>query len=82
MVVVPIDERGRLTIPKEIGIRDTRAIIIPAGSFIVAIPLPREPHREAEGWLDTDKTRSELKALAEEAAMEDAAKRARRRRQA
>jgi bifunctional DNA-binding transcriptional regulator/antitoxin component of YhaV-PrlF toxin-antitoxin module len=82
MAVVPIDERGRLTIPKEIGVRNTRAVIISAGSFIVAIPLPREPHREAEGWLDTDKTRSELKALAEEEAMEDAAQRARRRKQA
>lgn len=81
MAVVPVDERGRLTIPKEMGIRDTRAVIIPAGSFIVAIPLPKEPHKEAEGWLDTDKTRVELKSLAESAAMEDASRRAGRRKQ-
>jgi len=43
MVIVNIDERGRMTIPKEMGVRKTRAIVMPAGSFIVTIPLPRAP---------------------------------------
>jgi len=79
MAVVPIDERGRLTIPKELGIRNTRAVIILAGSFIVAIPLPENPAKKAEGWLKTGKTREELKRLSEEHAREDAVSRAKRR---
>ena len=81
MAVVPVDERGRLTIPKELGIRNTRAILIPAGSFIVAIPLPENPVEKAEGWLKTGKTRVELKRLSEEKAREDAVSRAKRREQ-
>ena len=33
MSVVEIDERGRMTVPKKLGLRKSRAIIIPAGSF-------------------------------------------------
>ena len=82
MAVVSVDDRGRLTIPKELGIRGTRAIIIPAGSFFVAIPLPEVPLEAAEGWLDSDKTRGQLKASADKHAAEDAVGRARRRKQA
>jgi bifunctional DNA-binding transcriptional regulator/antitoxin component of YhaV-PrlF toxin-antitoxin module len=82
MAVVTVDERGRITIPKEMGIRGTRAVVIPAGSFIIAIPLPEKPEKVAEGWLETGKTREELGALAEEEAKKDATTRAKRRRQA
>lgn len=82
MAIVNIDERGRMTIPKEMGVRKTRAIVIPAGSFIVTIPLPRAPHIEAESWLTTEKDRRKLKDSAEKTAREDAVKRAKRRRQA
>ncbi|MEM1570490.1 MAG: VapB-type antitoxin [Candidatus Bathyarchaeia archaeon] len=81
MTVVKVDERGRMTIPKELGVRETRAIIIPAGSFFIAIPLPKTPHEKAGDWLDTEKDRRELKALAERGAREDAVKRAKRRKQ-
>lgn len=81
MAIVTVDERGRLTVPKELGIRKTKAIIIPAGSFFVAIPLPKAPGEEAKGWLATSKSRIELKSLAEKAAFEDAVKRAKRREQ-
>lgn len=81
MAIVMIDERGRMTIPKEMGIRKTRAIVIPAGSFLVTIPLPRAPHEEAGTWLITTKERREMKTSAEKAAKEDAVKRARRRKQ-
>jgi len=79
MTVVPVDERGRMTIPKGMGIRDGRAVVIPAGSFIVVIPLPKHPEEEAEGWLETDRSRKELKELAEKEAQRDAAERAKRR---
>jgi len=48
MTVVSVDDRGRITIPKEMGIRNTRAIIIPAGSFLVTIPLPESSQIESE----------------------------------
>jgi bifunctional DNA-binding transcriptional regulator/antitoxin component of YhaV-PrlF toxin-antitoxin module len=81
MSVVEIDERGRLTIPKKIGLRKSRALIIPAGTFFVTIPLPRTPQKEAENWLSTEKERKELKIQAEKTAREDAVNRAKRRHQ-
>lgn len=81
MAVVSVDDRGRLTIPKEIGIRSTRVVIIPASSFFVTIPLPEAPLQTSEGWLKTGKTRGELKAVAEDSASTDAVERAKRREQ-
>ena len=81
MSVVEIDERGRMTVPKKIGLRKSRALIIPAGSFFVTIPLPKTPQKEAEKWLPTNTERKELKIKAETLAREDAVKRAKRRRQ-
>ncbi len=81
MSVVEIDERGRMTVPKKLGLRKSRAIIIPAGSFFVAIPLPNTPQKEAEKWLPANKKHKDLKSLAEKAATEDAVSRAKRRNQ-
>lgn len=82
MAVVSVDERGRLSIPKELGIRSERAIVIPAGSFLVIVPVPKEPSQYAKGWLRTTRSRVELKATAERRARADAVSRARRRKQA
>jgi len=81
MTIVTVDERGRMTIPSEIGIRKARAIVIPAGSFFVAIPLPKAPHEVARLWLTTKEERKDLKVSAERTAKEDAVKRAKRRNQ-
>lgn len=81
MSVVEIDDRGRMTIPKKIGLKKSRAIVIPAGSFFVTIPLPKTPQKEAENWLPTSKERKQLKIEAEKLAREDAVNRAKRRRQ-
>jgi len=81
MAIVKVDERGRITIPKEIGVRDTRAVIIPAGSFFVVIPLPVELHKYAGSWLPSKRRRKELKELAEKLAYKDAIERAKRRKQ-
>jgi len=81
MSIVKVDERGRMTLPREFGVRETKTIIIPAGSFFVVIPLPKTPHEKAKGWLTTKKERKELKILAEKTAKEDALKRAKRRKQ-
>lgn len=81
MSVVNVDERGRLTLPKETGVRKTRAVVIPAGSFIVIVPLPPKPSEYAKNWLKTEKERKELKKDAERLGREDAVKRAKRRKQ-
>jgi len=75
MPIVSVDARGRMTFPKEMGIKNTRAVIIHAGSFIVTIPLPQEPHKAAGGWLDTSKTRKELKTMTEKTAQDEANRR-------
>jgi len=79
--MVDIDERGRMTIPKEIGLRGSRAAVIPAGSFLVVVPIVGDPYDFAGGWLESDRDVNELKETAERRAGEDAAGRARRRRQ-
>ncbi len=81
MPVVEIDERGRMTIPKKIGVKQSRAIVIPAGSFFITIPLTGTPEKEAEKWLLTSKEYKELKGTAERCGREDAVSRAKRRRQ-
>jgi bifunctional DNA-binding transcriptional regulator/antitoxin component of YhaV-PrlF toxin-antitoxin module len=81
MSVVEIDDRGRMTIPKKIGVKQSRAIVIPAGSYFIIIPLTRTPEKEAEEWLHTSRERKELKVEAEKLAREDAVSRAKRRHQ-
>lgn len=79
MSVVEVDDRGRFTIPKEIGLRGTKVIIIPASTYFVVLPLHGDPYQYAKNWLKTDKPVGELKAEAEQTAQEDAAARAKRR---
>ena len=81
MAVVVIDDRGRLTIPSELHVRDTKATLIPAGPFMIIIPLPSHPVEASGGWLRTKRSINELKSLAEKQARRDAVKRAKRRKQ-
>ena len=81
MSVVEIDERGRMTIPKKIGVKHSRAIVIAAGTFFITIPLTKTPEKEAQNWLPTSRQRHELKGEAERLAKEDAVNRAKRRHQ-
>jgi len=81
MTVVVIDGRGRLTIPSELQVRDTKATLIPAGPFMIVIPLPTRPIEASGGWLATKLSRKDLKVLAEKEARRDAVKRAKRRKQ-
>lgn len=78
MPVVSIGKRGRMTFPKETGVRGEKAVLVSTGSFYTIIPIPEEPEKYAEGWLDTEKSRKELKKLAKEEAQKEAKKRARR----
>ena len=79
MPIVEIDEKGRMTIPKKMGISQSHAIVISAGSFFITIPLSRTPQKDAENWLSTSKAHRELKIQAEKLAREDALNRAKRR---
>jgi len=81
LAVVVIDGRGRLTIPSQLQVRDTKATLIPAGPFMIIIPLPALPVETSGNWLPTKLSRKELKALAEKQARKDAVKRAKRRKQ-
>jgi len=81
MPVVIIDERGRLTIPSELQVRNAKATLIPAGPFMILTPLPTRPVEASAGWLRTELSRKELKALAEDQALKDAVKRAKKRKQ-
>jgi len=82
VAVVVVDERGRLTIPSELRVRDTKATLIPAGPFLIIVPIPSQPLEASASWLHTKLSNKELKALAEKQARRDAIKRARRRKQA
>jgi bifunctional DNA-binding transcriptional regulator/antitoxin component of YhaV-PrlF toxin-antitoxin module len=81
MAVVVIDERGRLTIPSELQVRGIKAMLIPAGPFMIIIPLPQKALDASGGWLRTKSSRKELKVQAEKEARKDAVKRAKRRKQ-
>jgi len=70
-----------MTIPKKLRIRNTKAIVISAGNFLITIPLPMKLDEYAGSWLPSKRERKELKVLAEKAATEDAIKRANRRKQ-
>ena len=81
LTVVEVDERGRMTVPKEIGLRKAKAAVIPAGSFFVVIPLIGDPYKYAGGWLSATSEVKKLKKNAEKRAAEDAVSRAKRRKQ-
>jgi bifunctional DNA-binding transcriptional regulator/antitoxin component of YhaV-PrlF toxin-antitoxin module len=81
LAVVVVDDRGRLTIPKEFEVRGTRATVIPAGPFLIVVPIPPQPIEASSSWLESKLSRKELKALAEKAARKDAVGRAKKRKQ-
>ena len=51
---VELDERGRITIPKDIrqNIKHQKFIIIQAGDHIKLIPIPPDPFKTLEGALN------------------------------
>ena len=81
MSLVDIDDRGRFTIPREIGLRGARAVVVSAGTFFVVIPIRGDPYKLATGWLKTEKNTEALKDEAEKMASEDAAEGSKRREQ-
>ncbi len=73
---VELDERGRITIPKNIrqNIKHQKFIIIQAGDHIKLIPIPQDPLKTLEGALPTTKTFKQLRQEALELATKEALK--------
>lgn len=66
MSVVEIEEQARITILKKFGLKKSRAVIIPAGSFFVTMPLKKGAQKEDEKWLFSNIELRELENLVEE----------------
>ena len=75
--ILKVDSRGRLTLPKEF--RAEKVVAIPAGSFLILIPVPAKPREAAKSWLKSEKSVRKLRELAEREARREAVERARRR---
>lgn len=43
MSIVEIDDRGRVTIPKDMRVEADRALVIPMGESYMLVPIPRAP---------------------------------------
>ena len=74
MSVVEIDERGRVTIPKEIRVAADKALIIPMGETYMVVPIPKAPLE-----FDVKDTGVSAKARAERKLSEEVRARAKRR---
>lgn len=75
MSVVEIDERGRVTIPKEMRVDADRALIISMGETYMVVPIPKSP---AE--FDLKETGKTAKGVAERRLSAEVRERAARRR--
>lgn len=76
MSIVEIDDRGRVTIPKEIRIEADKALVIPMGDSYMVIPIPRAPIE-----FDMSDTGESAKERAEKKLAEEIGLRTRRRRE-
>lgn len=76
MEQVELDERGRITIPKNLrqNIKHQKFIIIQAGDHLKLIPIPQDPLKTLEGALQTTKTFKQLRKEALELATKEAIK--------
>ncbi len=79
--VASVDDRGRIKLPKEMGHKARRVVIIDAGGYFLGIPIPGDPLQASGTWLRSEEDTRALKRIAEAEALGDAVSRARRRRQ-
>ncbi|RLG53488.1 MAG: AbrB family transcriptional regulator [Thermoproteota archaeon] len=76
-VVVQVDSRGRILIPKRIRERlkiGKRVLLIPIRERLEVIPLPEDPLEILDGAFTTDVLFSELRKEAERQAEEETGK--------
>ena len=72
--MVEIDQRGRVTIPKEMRVAADKALVIPMGGTYMVVPIPKSPLE-----FDIEEAGVSAKARAERALSEEVRARARRR---
>jgi len=69
--IVELDDRGRITIPKEartsLGM-GRKVLVMNAGDHLKVIPLPPDPLKTLHGAFNTEKPFRELRSQAEQAA--------------
>jgi len=76
MVIVELDSKGRLTLPKRIRKAfGKKVLIIDVGNHVKLIPLPSDPFEVLHGCLKIKKTFRELRQEAEEIAKKETEKR-------
>lgn len=75
MSIIELDERGRMTLPKDIresmGMGN-KILMINAGDHLKIIPLPSDPLKVLHGALKTKKSFKELRKQAEKTAEKEA----------
>lgn len=79
MSIVELDDRGRLTIPKEVRRNlemGRKVLVINAGDHLKIIPLPADPLTTLHGAFNTEKPFGELRRQAERTAAAEARERA------
>jgi len=74
MRIIELDDRGRLTIPKEV--RRTlnmgrKVLVVNAGDHLKVIPLPADPFKTLHGAFNTEKPFSELRRQAEKTVVKE-----------
>jgi len=80
--VAKVDDRGRITLPREVASPGESVIIIGAHSYFLGIPVAADPLMSSGSWLSDNRDVIVLKKAAEERARDDAIARAKRRKQA
>ena len=75
MSIVEIDDRGRVTIPKEMRVEADKALVIPMGDSYMVVPIPKVPIE-----FDVSESGKSAKERAEKGLAEEARSRALRRR--
>ncbi|MDG6925014.1 MAG: VapB-type antitoxin [Nitrososphaerota archaeon] len=80
--VAKVDDRRRITLPREVGVSPGESIIIiDAHSYFLGIPISSDPLVSSGSWLNDARDVKELKREADRRAEEDATSRAKRRNQ-
>lgn len=78
MSLVDLDDRGRLTLPKELrrAMDMKKVLVVNAGDHLKLIPIPEDPFKALKGALSSEKSfkehREQAERLAEEEALHDA----------
>ncbi len=74
MSIVEIDDRGRLTLPKELHrtMEMKKVLIVNAGDHLKLISIPEDPFKALSGALSSEKSFKELREQAERLAENEA----------